>query len=107
MCKGTTRIAPHDTLNIFIPEVEMSGISLTGLHRQAVLADVFPDFALRSDGTIFHGTHDFQPLDSYFLDPERVSPDDARGISSRSRPGGRPREIDPAKILRLRSYGTA
>jgi hypothetical protein len=73
MCKGTTKIASHDTLNIFIPQVEMSGISLTGLHRQTVLADVFPDFALRSDGTIFHGTHDFQPLDSYFLDPERAS----------------------------------
>lgn len=73
MCKGTTKIASHDTLNIFIPQVEMSGISLIGLHRQAVLADVFPDFALRSDGTIFHGTHDFQPLDSYFLDPERAS----------------------------------
>jgi hypothetical protein len=73
MCKGTAKIASHDTLNIFIPQIEMSGISLTGLHRQAVLADVFPDFALRSDGTIFHGTHDFQPLDSYFLDPERAS----------------------------------
>jgi hypothetical protein len=35
MCKGTTKIASHHTLNIFIPQVEMSGISLTGLTAQA------------------------------------------------------------------------
>jgi hypothetical protein len=99
MCKGTTKIVPRDTLNIFVPQIEMSGISLTSLHRQAVLADVFPDFALRPDGTIVHGTHDFQPLDSYFLDPERASlmtlaelrldPDKVDNIET----------VDPAKIF--------
>lgn len=73
MCKGTAKIAPHDTLNVFIPQIEMSGISLISLHRQAVLAGVFSDFGLRPDGAVVHGTHDFQPLDSYFLDPERAS----------------------------------
>lgn len=74
MCKGTEKIASHDTLNVFLPQIEMSGISLISLHRQAVLADIFPGFRFTT------GWHDHPrlarfPASRYVLSRPRAGVD--------------------------------
>jgi hypothetical protein len=72
-CKGVDKLASIDTLNVFMPLIEHSAISLTSLYQQRALADVFPDFQVRLDGSAAWGSHWFQPLESFFFDPERLS----------------------------------
>lgn len=72
-CKGNKTLKPMDTLNVILPLVEHNCVTLTGLHQQAALANIFPDFCLYSDGVGFQSNHQFQPLENYFLEPERAS----------------------------------
>lgn len=72
-CKGSQPVQRMDTLNLFMPLVEVNGITLTGLHQQLMLAKVFPDFKLFADQQGFSANHRFEPLDVSFLEPERAS----------------------------------
>lgn len=72
-CMGTESVDPLHTLNHFLVPAELSGVTLTGLHQQAMLASAHRDFQLHVDEDGFGGSHDFQPLDDLFLDPERAS----------------------------------
>jgi hypothetical protein len=72
-CKGNETLNSMDTLNVLLPLVEHSCVTLTSLHQQAALTNIFPDFCLHSDGADFQASHQFQPLENYFLEPERAS----------------------------------
>ena len=72
-CIGNKTLNSMDTLNVILPIVEHSCVTLTGLHQQAALANIFSDFCLYSDGAGFQASHQFQPLENYFLEPERAS----------------------------------
>jgi hypothetical protein len=71
-CRGRCPLPRLDTMNQFLPQVELSGLTLTGLYQKLMLAKVFPDFALLLDGHGFSANHDYEPLDAAFLDPERA-----------------------------------
>lgn len=71
-CRGRQQIDRLDTLNLFLPLVEYNGLTLTGLHEKIMLSKVFPDFKLLVDSCGFFANHNYEPLDSAFLDPERV-----------------------------------
>lgn len=72
-CNGIETVERLDSLNLFLPLIETSGVTLTGLHIQAMLADVHADHSVLVDAHGFSGNHVFNPLDSFFLDPERAS----------------------------------
>lgn len=71
-CRGRQPIERLDTLNQFLPHLEYSGITLTGLHEKLMLAKVFPDFKLLVDSRGFVANHIYEPLDTAFLEPERA-----------------------------------
>ena len=62
-----------DTLNQFLPLVELNGATLTGLYEKAMLAEAFPNFSLHVMGDGFYGSHDYAVLDGMHLEPERTS----------------------------------
>lgn len=72
-CRGRQRIERLDTLNLFLPCVEFNAITLTGLHEKLMLTKVFPDFKLLANDRGFFANHNYEPLDTAFLDPERAS----------------------------------
>lgn len=72
-CCGTHPVERLDTLNQFLPQVEHSGLTLTGHHHQLMLAKVFPDHELIVSDHGFTSNHHFEPLDTAFLEPERAS----------------------------------
>lgn len=71
-CKGQVQVAPADVLGTFIPLVEHCAMSLTGLHQNAMLGAVYPDFELVVDARGFKGSHSLDILNSLFLEPERL-----------------------------------
>ncbi|MGJ8619785.1 MAG: hypothetical protein ACSHWN_05590 [Methylophilaceae bacterium] len=73
LCKGHKKVTRLDTLNVFMPQIEHSGITLTGLQQQAMLAETFPGYELTLDSQGFSGNYTFDPLDSLFLESERLS----------------------------------
>ncbi|WP_439890917.1 hypothetical protein ACS7SF_17435 [Ralstonia sp. 25C] len=72
-CRGAQSIARLDTFNVFLTQVEYSGITITGLYEKLMLAKVFPDFTLQVDAHGFSANHHFDALDSWFLEPERAA----------------------------------
>lgn len=72
-CKGTEKLAPMDTLNVLLPQVEHSCVTITSLHLKLALADAVPDFSLEVDGVGGLASHWLETLDAGFLDPERAS----------------------------------
>lgn len=72
-CRGAKPVERLDTLNLFAPQIELYGLSLTALHNQAMLSDVFSDFHIETDGFGGHASHAFEPLDGWYLEPERAS----------------------------------
>jgi hypothetical protein len=72
-CRGPEQLAPLDTLNVLLPQVEHSCATITGLHQQLALADVLADFSLKVDDTGAVASHQFQTLERDFLEPERAS----------------------------------
>ena len=72
-CSGDKELADIDTLNVMLPLVELNCIALTSLYQNALLADIYPDFCAWSDGTGMTCSHQFQPLEQFFLEPERAS----------------------------------
>lgn len=73
MCFGTRDLPLHDTLNVLLPQIEVSCRTITGLHQQLVLMDVFDDFALDVDSAGFAASHSMEILEIGFLEPERAS----------------------------------
>lgn len=72
-CSGCQPLERIDSLNQLLPHVEHSGMTLVGLQHQLMLAKVFPDFRLIVGTDGFTGNSHFQPLDQFFLEPERAS----------------------------------
>src|SRR3546814_14373185 len=50
-CKGTKKLEPEHAFDVLLPVVEYCCISFTGWNWKGVLAAIFPDFKLPSDGT--------------------------------------------------------
>lgn len=72
VCSGSLSV-PKDFFLEVMPIIEFACISIVSSARQLVLADVFDDFKLMSDGSVFRGNYDLQPLEEYSLEPERLS----------------------------------
>lgn len=70
---GQQAVPQIDTLNQFLPLVEINGATLTGLYQKAMLAEVFQNFTLHMRGNDFCGSHEFPMLDGMHLEPERTS----------------------------------
>lgn len=72
-CHGDQLIGRMDTLNVLLPQIEHSGLTLSGLHQKLMLASVYPAFELRVDSHGFDANYSFETLDTFFLEPERAS----------------------------------
>ena len=72
-CKGSETLPPLDTLNVLLPQVELSCVSITGLHINLAQLEVIDDFSLEVDEVGATVSHEFDTLDDYFLEPERAS----------------------------------
>lgn len=72
-CRGNQPLVRIDSLNQLLPHVEHSGMTIVGLQHQLMLAKVFSDFRLSVGTNGFTGNRHFQPLDQFFLEPERAS----------------------------------
>lgn len=69
---GRAKLDRLDTMNQFLPLVEHSAVTLSGLYQKKMLAKVFPDFALEVGPRGFSANHDYSALDGLFLEPERA-----------------------------------
>ncbi|MER9847702.1 hypothetical protein NKJ55_10095 [Mesorhizobium sp. M0106] len=56
-CQGTEKLVALDTLNVFLPHVEHSCTTITGLYLQLALIDALPEFTLQVDDTGALGSH--------------------------------------------------
>jgi hypothetical protein len=72
-CNGTELLEPLHTLNVLIPLVEHSGITITSLHLKLVMLETLGDFELVLDDIGVSASHWFDTLDNSYLEPERVS----------------------------------
>lgn len=88
-CRGERNVARLDSFNVFLPLVELRGLSITTLHHQAMLARAHSDYELTVDnGRLIYSTHDYETLDTYFLDPERAALTEMDGLTADAeRPG--------------------
>lgn len=80
-CHGDQIVPQIDTLNQFLPLVEMNGITITGLYQQAMLAEAFDDFAIRLRPNGFSGSYEYPMLDAMYLEPERTSIVDIQSLT--------------------------
>lgn len=71
-CKGTRKLEPEHAFDVLLPIVEYCCISFTGWNWKGVLAEIFRDFTLTSDGIGSYASHEYDPLESAFLEPETV-----------------------------------
>jgi hypothetical protein len=72
-CRGDRTVVPIDTLNQFLPLVELNGVTLTGLYQQLMLTMADPDYSVELDAHGFQGSQEYPALDYLFLEPERAS----------------------------------
>lgn len=72
-CKGAKVLAPLDTLNVMLPQVEHSCATITGLHLKLALIEALPEFSLEVNAAGAYGSHWLETLDAGFLEPERAS----------------------------------
>ena len=98
-CKGPVQVAPLDSMNLFMPRLEHSGMALVSLYRQQLLAGIVPHFTLHDDGVAATGSHHFQPLESFFLEPERLSVQAMAEFRPSQLPLAKEEPIDPKKIF--------
>src|SRR3546814_8749973 len=71
-CKGTKKLEPEHAFDVLLPVVEYCCISFTGWNWKGVLAAIFHDFTLTSDGIGSYAKHEYDPLESAFMEPETV-----------------------------------
>jgi hypothetical protein len=72
-CTGSERLAVMDALNVLLPQIDVSGATVTSLHQNLALMDVFDDFELSVDETGFSANHTYHALETDALEPERAS----------------------------------
>jgi hypothetical protein len=72
-CKGTDVLVPLDTLNVLLPQVEHSCVTITGFHLKLAQLDILDDFSMEIDEVGAMASHGFDTLDENFLEPERAS----------------------------------
>ncbi len=98
-CKGSKRLDPEHAFDVLLPIVEYCCISFTGWNWKGVLAEIFRDFTLTSDGIGSYASHEYDPLESAFLDPETVGLVDM--YTQRADQVGSPRQeaLDETKIF--------
>lgn len=72
-CTGTQLVAPLDALNVFLPVIELSCVSLNSLYRNLIMARVHDDFVLTVGPSTCQGNHFLETLDETFLEPDRVA----------------------------------
>ena len=71
-CRGHITMTDSDTLTWLLPQVEISGTTITGLLKQRVLGKLYDDFTLHIGLQGFTASHEYPTLDELFLDAERV-----------------------------------
>jgi hypothetical protein len=76
-CRGANPIASLDAMNVLMPHVETACIQMTGLYQQLMLSNLFDDFSITLNADGFSASHQLNILDRLFLEPERLSIDDA------------------------------
>jgi hypothetical protein len=99
VCVGTETLRAETAFDVLIPLVEHCCISFTGWNWKAVLAEVFPDFKLIADARGAYASYDYDPLESAFLEPERVSMLDMYQRRAGMVPSPRHEPQDPTKIF--------
>ncbi len=72
-CKGTKHLQTLDVMNEFLPQIEHSGLTISGLLQNLMLAKVYSDFELTVDEVGFFANYKYETLDNLFLEPERAS----------------------------------
>lgn len=72
-CRGTDVLVPLDTLNVLLPQVEHSCVTITGFHLKLAQLDILDDFSMEIDEIGAMASHGFDTLDENFLEPERAS----------------------------------
>ena len=72
-CKGTDVLVPLDTLNVLLPQVEHSCVTIVGFHVKLAQLDILDDFSMEIDEIGAMASHEFDTLDENFLEPERAS----------------------------------
>jgi len=72
-CKGTKRVEEIQLINELLPILEFSCVGLTTINHQKILSEIYSDFKVVSDGKRVAGNYDFQPLENFFVEPERIS----------------------------------
>ena len=72
-CTGKAVLENLDALNVLLPVIEHSCISITGFHQKLALLDIYDDFHLTADARGFLASHDYNTLDKGFMEPERAS----------------------------------
>lgn len=82
-----------------LPIVEHCCISFTGWNWKGVLAEVFKDFTLAADKRGAYASHEYDALESVFLEPERVSLPDIHQQCGGDLTSTRVEPQDPAKIF--------
>ncbi len=98
-CSGGSTMIRLDTLNQLMPQVEHSGMTLTGLYQKLMLAKVFPDFTLRIDANGFSANHEYEPLDSMYIEPERAGILEVRRSTSSVEDTAPLEPVDPRLIF--------
>lgn len=73
VCNGKQTMRLTDAVPLFLRMVETSCIAITGMHRDAVLAEALPNFVLNVGKHGVMGNIYFDPLEDAFLEPERIS----------------------------------
>jgi hypothetical protein len=98
-CKGQTKLASLDPLNVLLPQVEHSSVTITSLYLKLALLETIPDFALEADDAGALASHWLETLDPGFFDPERasiVAMNELRGEQISAFPV---ESVDPRKIF--------
>jgi hypothetical protein len=72
-CNGTDVLVPLDTLNVLLPQVEHSCVTITGFHLKLAQLEILDDFSMEVDEVGAMASHGFDTLDENFLEPERAS----------------------------------
>lgn len=81
-CRGSRKMQKLDGLNHFLFLIETAGMGTTAMHRNLMLAMVYPDFSLVVDGEGgASASHSFNALDSLFLEPERTAITEMDGVN--------------------------
>lgn len=72
-CSGADMLVPLDTLNVLLPQVEHSCVTIIGFHLKLAQLDILDDFSMEIDEVGAMASHGFDTLDENFLEPERAS----------------------------------